>query len=101
MHTSGERPMAQLMLSVPPTTDFSTERMTLMARTRNMPTNLKGKMADGNREQDCLVAGLPLDPQACEFYRAALDIMESSGIEYLVGGAYAFERYTGIGRHTK
>ncbi|TMQ15131.1 MAG: nucleotidyltransferase family protein [Candidatus Rokuibacteriota bacterium] len=27
--------------------------------------------------------------------------LEAGGIPFLVGGAYAFERYTGIGRHTK
>jgi hypothetical protein len=27
--------------------------------------------------------------------------LEARGIPFLVGGAYAFERYTGIGRHTK
>src|SRR5687767_8895715 len=27
--------------------------------------------------------------------------LNASGLRYLVGGAYAFERYTGIERHTK
>jgi hypothetical protein len=35
------------------------------------------------------------------FYRKALAILEESSIPHLVGGAYAFARYTGIERHTK
>lgn len=42
-----------------------------------------------------------LEPSAHDFYIRAMEIMDQSGIEYLVGGAYAFERYTGISRHTK
>jgi hypothetical protein len=42
-----------------------------------------------------------LAPAAREFYLGAMRRLEEAGIEYLVGGAYAFERYTGIARHTK
>ena len=42
-----------------------------------------------------------LDPVAREFYRDVMARLEAGGIPFLVGGAYAFERYTGIGRHTK
>ncbi|PYQ30704.1 MAG: hypothetical protein DMF56_07845 [Acidobacteria bacterium] len=35
------------------------------------------------------------------FYRHALSILSKAGIPHLVGGAYAFARYTGIERHTK
>ncbi len=42
-----------------------------------------------------------VDPQAREFYVHALDALNASGVPYLVGGAYAFARYTGIERHTK
>jgi hypothetical protein len=42
-----------------------------------------------------------LDRTSLEFYRRALRILEEQGIQFLVGGAYAFERYTGIARHTK
>src|SRR5256885_9825468 len=38
---------------------------------------------------------------ACSFYLAALHSLRRSGIDFLVGGAYALERYTGIARHTK
>jgi hypothetical protein len=38
---------------------------------------------------------------ACSFYLAALHTLRRSGIDFLVGGAYALERYTGIARDTK
>ena len=38
---------------------------------------------------------------AFAFYRAALLTLRESGIEFLVGGAYALDRYTGIARDTK
>jgi hypothetical protein len=42
-----------------------------------------------------------LDPAARTFYRRVMQQFQDSGIPFLVGGAYAFERYTGIARHTK
>jgi hypothetical protein len=42
-----------------------------------------------------------LDPSTREFYRRTLEQLAASGVPFLVGGAYAFERYTGIARHTK
>ena len=36
-----------------------------------------------------------------EFYVRAMRRLDEAGVEFLVGGAYAFERYTGIARHTK
>lgn len=36
-----------------------------------------------------------------KFYRHALKVMRDAGVQALVGGAYAFARYTGIERHTK
>jgi hypothetical protein len=44
---------------------------------------------------------LQLEPRTREFYRRAMTIMKEAGIPFLVGGAYAMERYTGIERHTK
>src|SRR6266542_5432456 len=35
------------------------------------------------------------------FFRQVMSTMSDSGIPYLVGGAYALERYTGIVRRTK
>ena len=38
---------------------------------------------------------------ASEFYKRVIQIFQSAVIEFLVGGAYAFVHYTGIGRDTK
>jgi Nucleotidyl transferase of unknown function (DUF2204) len=45
--------------------------------------------------------GPGLDPKTADFYREALGVLLAAGVEFLVGGAYALERYTGIARHTK
>jgi len=66
-------------------------------KTRRGQANTPGE----TNEADCLMGGTPLDPETCAFYQKALDIMEQSGLDFMVGGAYAFENYTGIGRHTK
>src|SRR2546421_6644517 len=42
-----------------------------------------------------------LDAHSRDFYRDALGRLDRAGIDYLVGGAYAFARYTHIERHTK
>jgi hypothetical protein len=42
-----------------------------------------------------------LDPETRDFYCHAVRIMKRAGIPFLVGGAYALARYTGIIRHTK
>src|SRR5688572_33018964 len=42
-----------------------------------------------------------LEPETWAFYREAMSALNRAGSAYLVGGAYAFERYTGIERHTK
>ena len=42
-----------------------------------------------------------LDESSIRFYRHALSILSEAGVRHLVGGAYAFARYTGIERHTK
>ena len=41
------------------------------------------------------------DESSIRFYRHALSILKEAGVPHLVGGAYAFARYTGIERHTK
>jgi hypothetical protein len=40
-------------------------------------------------------------PESRRFYQDALRRLDAAGVPVLVGGAYAFERYTGIARHTK
>jgi hypothetical protein len=42
-----------------------------------------------------------LGAETVEFYRSAMGALEEAGVPFLVGGAYALERYTGIARHTK
>ena len=44
---------------------------------------------------------LILDDETRAFYCRSLSQLNEAGVPYLVGGAYAFERYTGIARHTK
>ena len=50
------------------------------------------------------MAALPetvLAETSIRFYRHALSILKNANVPHLVGGAYAFARYTGIERHTK
>ena len=42
-----------------------------------------------------------LDPATFAFYRTCMKALNEAKCDYLVGGAYAFARYTGIERHTK
>ena len=42
-----------------------------------------------------------LDPVSREFYRRVIRLLNDAGVRYLVGGAYALGRYTGIQRDTK
>jgi hypothetical protein len=56
--------------------------------------------AEGGQE-DCRFGDVMLDDETCEFYRTAVMVLTEAGIPFLVGGAYALQRYTGISRHTK
>jgi hypothetical protein len=47
------------------------------------------------------VPGTAADPRACAFYRDVLARLETAGVPFLVGGAYALEHQTGIARETK
>jgi hypothetical protein len=42
-----------------------------------------------------------LSPETLEFYRRVMTRLQEARVPFLVGGAYAFARYTGIVRHTK
>ena len=42
-----------------------------------------------------------LSPETLDFYRRVMTRMQEERVPFLVGGAYAFARYTGIVRHTK
>jgi hypothetical protein len=44
---------------------------------------------------------IELAPAVRAFYTRTLTELKNTGIPYLVGGAYALQRYTGIERHTK
>ena len=46
-------------------------------------------------------AASTLDDESRDFYRHALNLLDQNNLQYLVGGAYAFARYTGIERYTK
>ncbi len=40
-------------------------------------------------------------PETAEFYRQVLETLQRSQVPFLVGGAYAFQYYSGVSRHTK
>jgi hypothetical protein len=42
-----------------------------------------------------------IDAESRDFYCAALDVLAGAGVDFLVGGAFAYGYYTGIHRHTK
>ena len=42
-----------------------------------------------------------LDPEAVAFYRHVIGVLRAGSVPTLVGGAWAFEAYTGIGERTK
>ena len=42
-----------------------------------------------------------LDPHVRDFYCRSLRVLQQAQVPFLIGGAYAFERYTGIARATK
>jgi hypothetical protein len=42
-----------------------------------------------------------VDPASRRFYVDSMELMRDGGVPFLVGGAYAWARYTGIERHTK
>src|SRR5688572_8702546 len=52
-------------------------------------------------EQACDPIDLMGPEDRADFYRRALTILEDAGIEFMIGGAYALQRYTGICRDTK
>jgi hypothetical protein len=69
----------------------STQQFQPQAHPERSPTDVR---PDGSPESH-------LDPETRAFYCRALHRLHDEGVPFLVGGAYAFERYTGIARHTK
>src|SRR5204863_8270038 len=57
--------------------------------------------ARGHRDRGDHPVNDVLPPASRDFYIRAMQLLDEAGIGFLVGGAYAFERYTGIARHTK
>jgi hypothetical protein len=55
----------------------------------------EGRMGGGSTQPG------ELGPEVRKFYARTLASLNASGIPYLVGGAYALQRYTGVERHTK
>jgi hypothetical protein len=47
------------------------------------------------------LAEMELEERVRDIYRKAMTLLAEADIEFLVGGAYAFEKFTGIARHTK
>src|SRR5438093_7082556 len=47
------------------------------------------------------VAAEVVGQEAAEFYQSAVQAVARAGVPFLVGGAYALARYTGVVRHTK
>jgi hypothetical protein len=52
-------------------------------------------------ENDHPVEHDPMDPTAADVYRRAMAALREADVPFLVGGAFALARYTGIHRHTK
>lgn len=50
---------------------------------------------------DAHPAYAPDDPEAIDCYQTAIRSLKTAGVDFMVGGAYSFARYTGIARHTK
>jgi hypothetical protein len=46
-------------------------------------------------------APMVVPPETLAFYRRAVDTLLAAKAPFLVGGSYAYERYTGIARHSK
>jgi hypothetical protein len=46
-------------------------------------------------------AAVALEPESRDFYVRSMALLAEAEIPFLVGGAYAFAKYTGIERHTK
>lgn len=44
---------------------------------------------------------IELDPETYRFYQRSLEVLNQKQMPFLVGGSFAFQRYTGISRYTK
>jgi len=71
------------------------------ATSPNGQTRPQADAGQDTSRQAALVGQAALDPATREFYCQAIRTLREAEVPFLVGGAYAFERYTGIARHTK
>jgi hypothetical protein len=69
------------------------------ARVRQAPRPAAARASEGTPPAH--LGEAVLDPDTREYYCRAIQTLRESAVPFLVGGAYAFERYTGIARHTK
>ena len=72
-----------------------------MAATVKKPAAEQARAQTHQNDTDCHIGSIQLDEETCRFYRHAVEVLDGSGVGYLVGGAFALERYTGISRYTK
>ncbi|HUG61157.1 MAG TPA: nucleotidyltransferase family protein [Methylomirabilota bacterium] len=75
----------------------------MSAEVRARPVESEPDQVPAGCASPAVVAGASngLDPVARAFYIRMLEELRGSGVPFLLGGAYAFARYTGIERHTK
>jgi hypothetical protein len=64
-----------------------------------MATSLATIGTAGSAEKTASVG--QLSGETADFYRRTMRKLEEAGVPFLVGGAYAYARYTGVVRHTK
>src|SRR4051794_23987782 len=69
-----------------------------MSAPRADKTSNEGQSGEGASSKDVTQY---LEPEVRDFYCGCLDILTEAGVPFMVGGAYALERYTSISRHTK
>ncbi|MFL5574879.1 MAG: hypothetical protein ACJ79S_02775 [Gemmatimonadaceae bacterium] len=67
----------------------------------NVPAQVVSFGAERRRSPRPPPADRLAPPDAQAVYRRVMEVLRAGGVEFLVGGAYAFTRYTGIERSTK
>jgi hypothetical protein len=68
-------------------------------------TNEQSRLPAGERSLSPVSPSAPSNggpsPNTVDFYRRMVRVLVEAGVPFLVGGAYALARYTGIERHTR
>src|SRR5205807_371179 len=65
------------------------------------PSGAPARLGEEENPMVATVSPTALAPRTRAFYRQVLGCLGRSSTPFLVGGAYALERYTDISRHTK